>query len=44
MAGTAVTLPGCELGKLREISDLIQSCLTSPIRRESLAMSIETEG
>lgn len=38
-----IELPPCELGRLEEISELISTCLPSPIRREKLAMAIETE-
>ncbi len=32
----AIDLPACEIGKLEEISELVSSCLPSPIRREKL--------
>ena len=32
------------IGKLEEISELVSSCLPSPIRREKLAVAIENEG
>ena len=32
-----------ETGRLEEISELVVSCLTSPIRREKLAVTIENE-
>ena len=34
----------CFIGKLEEISELVSSCLPSPIRREKLAVAIENEG
>ena len=40
----AIDLPQCEIGKLEEISELVSSCLPSPIRREKLAVAIENEG
>ena len=38
-----IDLPPCETGRLEEISELVVSCLTSPIRREKLAVAIENE-
>ena len=38
-----IALPACELGKLDEISELVSSCLSSPIRREKLAVAIQNE-
>jgi len=38
-----IQLPPCDLAKLDQISELISSCLTSPIRREKLAVAIENE-
>jgi protein phosphatase-4 regulatory subunit 3 len=40
----AIDLPACEIAKLEEISELVSSCLPSPIRREKLAVAIENEG
>uniref|UniRef100_A0A8C5WC84 Serine/threonine-protein phosphatase 4 regulatory subunit 3-like central domain-containing protein n=1 Tax=Leptobrachium leishanense TaxID=445787 RepID=A0A8C5WC84_9ANUR len=39
-----IDLPTCELDKLEEIADLVTSVLSSPIRREKLAMALENEG
>ncbi|XP_043911196.1 serine/threonine-protein phosphatase 4 regulatory subunit 3B isoform X5 [Protopterus annectens] len=39
-----IELPPCELGKLEEIADLVTSVLSSPIRREKLALALENEG
>jgi protein phosphatase-4 regulatory subunit 3 len=39
-----IELPPCELGRLEEISETVSSCLTSPIRREKLAIAVESEG
>uniref|UniRef100_UPI00398E61FA serine/threonine-protein phosphatase 4 regulatory subunit 3 isoform X1 n=2 Tax=Pristiophorus japonicus TaxID=55135 RepID=UPI00398E61FA len=39
-----VDLPPCELNKLEEIADLVTSVLSSPIRREKLALALENEG
>ena len=36
-------LPACELSKLEEISELFNSVLLSPIRREKLALAIEND-
>ena len=38
-----IDLPNCEIAKLEEISELVNSCLPSPIRREKLAVAIENE-
>ncbi|EHB07256.1 Serine/threonine-protein phosphatase 4 regulatory subunit 3B [Heterocephalus glaber] len=39
-----IDLPTCELNKLEEIADLVSSVLSSPIRREKLALALENEG
>jgi hypothetical protein len=39
-----IELPPAEVGRLEEISELVTSCLPSPIRREKLAVAVETEG
>ncbi|MEQ2194015.1 Serine/threonine-protein phosphatase 4 regulatory subunit 3-B [Xenoophorus captivus] len=39
-----VELPPCELGRLEEIADLVTSVLSSPIRREKLALALMSEG
>uniref|UniRef100_A0A8C4XHG0 Serine/threonine-protein phosphatase 4 regulatory subunit 3 n=1 Tax=Erpetoichthys calabaricus TaxID=27687 RepID=A0A8C4XHG0_ERPCA len=39
-----VDLPPCELNKLEEIADLVTSVLSSPIRREKLALALMHEG
>ncbi|KAF6721438.1 Serine/threonine-protein phosphatase 4 regulatory subunit 3-A [Oryzias melastigma] len=39
-----VELPACELGRLEEIADLVTSVLSSPIRREKLALALMSEG
>ncbi|KAB0387952.1 hypothetical protein FD755_002908 [Muntiacus reevesi] len=39
-----IDLPTCELNKLEEIADLVTSVLSSPIRREKLALVLENEG
>uniref|UniRef100_A0A3Q4H4B4 Serine/threonine-protein phosphatase 4 regulatory subunit 3 n=1 Tax=Neolamprologus brichardi TaxID=32507 RepID=A0A3Q4H4B4_NEOBR len=39
-----VELPPCEQGRLEEIADLVTSVLSSPIRREKLALALMTEG
>lgn len=41
---SAIELPQCELSKLEEINELIQSVLPSPIRREKLSVALENEG
>uniref|UniRef100_A0A1B6LV67 Uncharacterized protein n=1 Tax=Graphocephala atropunctata TaxID=36148 RepID=A0A1B6LV67_9HEMI len=38
-----IELPPCELSRLEEISELIASCLSSPLRKEKLAAAIENE-
>ena len=39
----AIELPPCELARLEEISELVSSCLPSPMKREKLAVAgIET--
>ncbi|XP_024916388.1 serine/threonine-protein phosphatase 4 regulatory subunit 3B isoform X1 [Cynoglossus semilaevis] len=38
-----VELPPCELGRLEEIADLVTSVLSSPIRREKLALALMNE-
>lgn len=38
-----IELPAAELSKLEEISELVQSCLSSPLRREKLATAIEND-
>ena len=43
-AAPPIDLPVCELSKLDEISELFTSVLPSPIRREKLAVTIESEG
>ena len=39
-----IELPACEIARLEEISELVSSCLPSPMRREKLAVAIENEG
>uniref|UniRef100_A0A8C3GBZ3 Serine/threonine-protein phosphatase 4 regulatory subunit 3 n=1 Tax=Cyclopterus lumpus TaxID=8103 RepID=A0A8C3GBZ3_CYCLU len=39
-----VELPPCELSRLEEIADLVTSVLSSPIRREKLALALMSEG
>ncbi|XP_063706016.1 serine/threonine-protein phosphatase 4 regulatory subunit 3 isoform X2 [Culicoides brevitarsis] len=38
-----IELPPCEMNRLEEISEVIASGLTSPIRKEKLAMAIESD-
>ncbi|XP_078001272.1 serine/threonine-protein phosphatase 4 regulatory subunit 3-like isoform X2 [Glandiceps talaboti] len=42
-AAPPIELPPCELSKLEEISELFNSVLPSPIRREKLAIAIEND-
>lgn len=42
-SGPPIELPPCEFSRLEEISEIISSCLPSPIRREKLAIIIESE-
>ncbi|KAK2865844.1 hypothetical protein Q7C36_001900 [Tachysurus vachellii] len=39
-----VKLPTCELPRLEEIADLVTSVLSSPIRREKLALALVSDG
>uniref|UniRef100_A0A8C5AQK4 Serine/threonine-protein phosphatase 4 regulatory subunit 3-like central domain-containing protein n=1 Tax=Gadus morhua TaxID=8049 RepID=A0A8C5AQK4_GADMO len=39
-----VELPHCELSRLEEMADLVTSVLSSPIRREKLALALMSEG
>ena len=39
-----IELPPCELSKLEEISELFNSVLLSPIRREKLSLAIRNDG
>ncbi|XP_063216283.1 serine/threonine-protein phosphatase 4 regulatory subunit 3 [Bacillus rossius redtenbacheri] len=39
-----IELPACELSRLEEINELIATCLTSPMRKEKLAVAVENEG
>ncbi|KAJ9596111.1 hypothetical protein L9F63_012695, partial [Diploptera punctata] len=43
-AAPPVELPPCELSRLEEINELMSSCLTTPMRKEKLAVAIENEG
>jgi len=43
-AAPPIELPACEVGRLDEISELVSTCFPSPMRREKLAVAIETEG
>lgn len=43
-AAPPIELPPAEISRLEEISELVTSCLPSPIRREKLAVAIESEG
>lgn len=38
-----IELPPCEISRLEDISEIIASCLTSPMRKEKLAFALETE-
>ncbi|XP_046750640.1 serine/threonine-protein phosphatase 4 regulatory subunit 3 isoform X2 [Diprion similis] len=38
-----IELPPCELGRLEDINELVGNCLSSPIRKEKLAMALESE-
>uniref|UniRef100_A0A8D8WLC7 Serine/threonine-protein phosphatase 4 regulatory subunit 3 n=1 Tax=Cacopsylla melanoneura TaxID=428564 RepID=A0A8D8WLC7_9HEMI len=39
-----IELPPCEISRLEEIKELMQTCLASPVRKEKLAEAIESEG
>ncbi|XP_058983104.1 serine/threonine-protein phosphatase 4 regulatory subunit 3 isoform X2 [Musca domestica] len=45
MSDTAppIELPPCELARLEDISEVIQNCLTTPLRKEKLSMALESE-
>ncbi|KAL1461644.1 hypothetical protein WDU94_013518 [Cyamophila willieti] len=38
-----IELPPCEISRLEEIKELMQTCLASPVRKEKLAEAIESE-
>ncbi|KAK5647858.1 hypothetical protein RI129_002750 [Pyrocoelia pectoralis] len=38
-----IELPSCELSRLEDISELFSNCLSSPMRKEKLAVAIESE-
>ncbi|XP_022110005.1 serine/threonine-protein phosphatase 4 regulatory subunit 3A-like isoform X2 [Acanthaster planci] len=42
-AATPIELPPCELSKLDEIAELFSNVLPSPVRREKLAVALESE-
>ncbi|XP_063985531.1 serine/threonine-protein phosphatase 4 regulatory subunit 3 [Diachasmimorpha longicaudata] len=39
-----IELPPCELSRLEDINELIGNCLSTPVRKEKLAMALESEG
>lgn len=39
-----IELPPCEINRLEEIKELMQTCHASPVRKEKLSEAIETEG
>lgn len=39
-----IELPTCELSRLEDISELINNCFATPMRKEKLAAAIESEG
>ncbi|EPQ20124.1 Serine/threonine-protein phosphatase 4 regulatory subunit 3B [Myotis brandtii] len=43
-ASPLTDLPTCKPNKLEEIADSVASALSSPIRREKLALALENEG
>ncbi|XP_043671052.1 serine/threonine-protein phosphatase 4 regulatory subunit 3 isoform X1 [Vespula pensylvanica] len=43
-AAPPIELPPCELGRLEDINELIGNCLASPMRKEKLAVALESEG
>ncbi|KAL6440331.1 hypothetical protein ACFW04_003112 [Cataglyphis niger] len=43
-AAPPIELPPCELSRLEDINELIENCLTSPMRKEKLAVALESEG
>ncbi|XP_045776597.1 serine/threonine-protein phosphatase 4 regulatory subunit 3 isoform X1 [Maniola jurtina] len=38
-----VELPACEMGRLEDISELVNSCLVSPNRKDKLAAALESQ-
>lgn len=42
-AAMPIDLPPCELGRLFEIREVIESAMNSPIRRERLAVALQSE-
>ncbi|XP_032520992.1 serine/threonine-protein phosphatase 4 regulatory subunit 3 isoform X2 [Danaus plexippus] len=38
-----VELPACEMGRLEDISELVNSCLVSPARKDKLAAALESQ-
>ncbi|KAM3962442.1 serine/threonine-protein phosphatase 4 regulatory subunit 3 flfl [Aphomia sociella] len=38
-----VELPACEMGRLDDISELVNSCLVSPARKDKLAAALESQ-
>ncbi|KAJ2938751.1 hypothetical protein O0L34_g3367 [Tuta absoluta] len=38
-----VELPACEMGRLEDISELVNSCLVSPARKDKLATALESQ-
>ncbi|XP_055848606.1 serine/threonine-protein phosphatase 4 regulatory subunit 3 isoform X2 [Episyrphus balteatus] len=45
MSDTAppIELPPCELGRLEDIAETIQNCLTTPLRKEKLSTALQSE-
>lgn len=42
-AAPPIELPPRELGRLEEVNEFIENCLTSLMRKEKLAVALETE-
>lgn len=39
-----IELPPCELSRLEDISEMINNCFSTPLRKDKLAAAIESEG
>ena len=43
-AAPPIELPPCELSRLEDINELIGNCLSSQMRKDKLALALESEG
>lgn len=44
LSTSPVLLPPCEVSKLPQIADIVQVAITTPVKREQLALEVENEG